>query len=154
MADNGGMKADNGNRRYSHRHVCDIGGHDYQCSEDCSCICGFPMNGFDHSGCPVELRACPVHKPEEERRMAEFVSAAREAESKRLRDEWEAALPHCECGCASNGPGEVVGWCLHCDHVYADYSPEVEDRHFAHHCPGVPEAVKQAARARLARHAP
>jgi len=64
--------------------------------------------------------------------------------------DWQCS-EDCECGC-SDGPGEVVGWCLHCDHVYAHYSPEAEDRHFAHHCPGVPEAVKQAARARFAQH--
>jgi hypothetical protein len=85
MADNGAVKADDGNRRLSHRHFCDIGGHDYQCSDDCSCICGLPMNGFDHSGCPVELKACPEHKAEEERRMAQVCSPEAEAESKRLR---------------------------------------------------------------------
>ena len=38
---------------------------------------------------------------------------------------------------------------LHCDHVYANYTPELEDRHFANHCPDAPETLKEAARARL-----
>jgi hypothetical protein len=85
------------------------------------------------------------------RRMAQPCSPEAEAESKRLPEQWEAA-PHCECGCASNGPGDVVGWCLHCDHTYAHYSPAIENQHFAHHCPGAPEALKQAARVRFVRH--
>jgi hypothetical protein len=36
---------------------------------------------------------------------------------------------------------------LHCDHVYANYTPELEDRHFANHCPDAPETLKEAARA-------
>ncbi len=40
---------------------------------------------------------------------------------------------------------------FHCDHVYANYTPELEDRHFANHCPEAPETVKEAARARLAK---
>jgi hypothetical protein len=39
----------------------------------------------------------------------------------------------------------------HCDHVYANYTPEIENRHFAYDCPDVPETVKQAARTRLAK---
>ena len=41
-----------------HRHFCEVVGHDWQCGEDCECICGLPMEGHDHSDCPVELRAC------------------------------------------------------------------------------------------------
>ena len=40
---------------------------------------------------------------------------------------------------------------IHCNHVYANYTPELENRHFACHCPGVPETLRQAARARLAK---
>jgi hypothetical protein len=40
--------------------------------------------------------------------------------------------PRCECGCADAEPGSVVGWCVHCDHVYLKYGPEIEARHFAH----------------------
>jgi hypothetical protein len=136
-----------------HRHFCDAEGHDWQCSGDCECICGLPIEGHDHSECPVELRPCPEHTAEFQRRMAQACSPEAEAKSKRLREKWEARPP-CECGCASNGPGEIVGWCLHCDHVYADWSLKLQDRHFAQHCPRAPEALKQAARARFARHAP
>ena len=38
-----------------------------------------------------------------------------------------------------------------CGHTSC-YNPEIEARHFAHHCPGAPEAVKQAARASFVRH--
>jgi hypothetical protein len=51
-----------------HRHFCDAEGHDWQCSGDCECICGLPMEGHDHSECPVELRACPEHAAEFQRR--------------------------------------------------------------------------------------
>lgn len=44
---------------------------DLQCSEGCECICGLLMEGNDHSDCPVELRACPEHAAEQQRRMAE-----------------------------------------------------------------------------------
>ena|SRR5437588_521272 len=46
------------------------------------------------------------------------------------------AQPSCGCGCSELDTAEVVGWCLHCAHVYADYSPEIQDRHFARCCPG------------------
>jgi hypothetical protein len=35
--------------------------------------------------------------------------------------------------------------------VYAEYSPEIQDRHFAYHCPGAPEKLKQTSLARLAK---
>jgi len=52
--------------------------------------------------------------------------------------DWQRAALHCECGCSEIDLAEVVGWCLHCDHVYATYNPEIENRHFAYHCPGAP----------------
>ena len=134
-----------------HRHFCDAEGHDWQCSGDCECICGLPMEGHDHSECPVELHPCPEHAAEFQRRMAQPCSPEAEAEAKRLREQWEAR-PHCECGCIANQRAEIVGWCLYCDHTYSHYSVEVQDRHFAEHCPGAPEALKQAARARFIRH--
>jgi len=80
-----------------HRHFCDAEGHDWQCSGDCECICGLPMEGHDHSECPVELRACPEHAAEFQRRMAQPCSPEAEAEApKRLREQWEAR-PRCEC---------------------------------------------------------
>jgi hypothetical protein len=135
-----------------HRHFCDAEGHDWQCSGDCECICGLPMEGHDHSECPVELRPCPEHAAEFQRRIADAAACGANPEFVCQFKEWEAVRPHCECGCASNAPGDVVGWCLHCDHVYADWSPKLQDRHFAQHCPGAPEALKQAARASFVRH--
>ncbi len=134
-----------------HRHFCDAEGHDWQCNADCECICGLPMEGHDHSECPVELRPCPEHAPEFQRRMAQPPTPDELAQAKRLREQWEAA-PHCACGCIANQPGEIVGWCLNCDHTYADYSPAIENRHFAEHCPGAPETLKVAARASFVLH--
>ena len=45
----------------SHRHHCCVTGHDFECGENCDCSCGLPMEGNDHSDCPVELRACAEH---------------------------------------------------------------------------------------------
>ena len=133
-----------------HIHYCDEYGHEYECSGDCECICGLLMNGNDHTDCPVELRPCPEHKAEWERRIAEAMSCENQTEIEPLCEQQDAApRPHCECGCSDIDSGKVVGWCLHCDHVYANYTPEVENRHFANHCPDAPETVKQAARARL-----
>jgi hypothetical protein len=66
--------------------------------------------------------------------------------------ERESALPHCECECSETESSKVVGWCFHCDHVYVNYSPEIQDRHFAHYCPDAPEELKKSARERLAKH--
>jgi hypothetical protein len=137
----------------SHRHYCDFAGHDWQCSEDCECICGLPMEGHDHSDCSVELRACPEHAPEQERRMAEAMASEPDASSIQDCDERESALPHCcQCGCAEADSSEVVGWCFHCDHVYVEYSSEIEDRHLANYCPDAPEELKLSALERLAKH--
>ena len=138
-----------------HRHFCEVYGHDWQCGEDCNClVCGLPMNGFDHSDCPVELRPCPEHKPEQERRMAEAMSSEADAVFMRKCHEPDAAPPHCNCGCAETESSKIIGWCLHCDHVYVDYSPDIEALHFANSCPGVPEVLKQAAWATLAKRQP
>jgi hypothetical protein len=132
----------------SHRHYCDYAGHDWQCSEGCECICGLPMEGHDHSGCPVELRACPEHAEEQSRSIAEAMSSEPDLE---LIQKWQNR-PHCECGCADADLSNVVGWCFYCDHVYVNYSPEIEDRHFADKCPGAPDQLRQSARARFVRH--
>ena len=44
-----------------HTHFCEVVGHEWQCGDDCICICGLPMEGHDHSDCPIELRACAEH---------------------------------------------------------------------------------------------
>src|SRR5260370_20063718 len=131
----------------SHRHYCDYSAHDWQCSENCECICGLPMRGHDHSDCPVELRACPEHAPEQQRSMAEAMTSEPDAA---FVQKWRER-PHCECGCAEVDPSEVVGWCLHCDHVYVEYNQKIEDRHFANNCAGFPEELKKSARERQAK---
>jgi hypothetical protein len=110
------------------------------------------MEGNDHGKCPVELRACPEHAAEQERRMAEAMSSEPDAAFMQESNEGESALPHCECGCAETESSKIVGWCFHCDHVYANYSPEIEDRHFADNCPDAPEELKKSARERLLKH--
>jgi hypothetical protein len=35
--------------------------------------------------------------------------------------------------------------------IYANYTPELDDRYFANHCSDAPEALKEAARVRLAK---
>ena len=58
---------------------------------------------------------------------------------------------HSQCGCADTDIREVVGWCLWCDHVYSEYTLAIENEHFAHHCVGAPEQVKESALALLAK---
>jgi len=131
-----------------HRHYCDYARHDWQCSEDCECICGVAMEGNDHGGCPIELRACPMHSAEQQRSFAGAMSC--EADPAFVQS-WHERLS-CECGCAKAELSNVVGWCLHCDHVYVNYSPEIEDRHFANDCPSAPEQLKKSAGERLVKH--
>jgi len=109
------------------------------------------MEGHNHSDCPIELRDCPEHPADQERPMAEVESDAVEIDFSILSPERQRSRPHCECGCADLAPVTGVGFCLWCDHVYADYSPEIQARHFADHCPEAPEKLKQAALATLAK---
>jgi hypothetical protein len=131
-----------------HQHGCLVETHYFDCTDDCECICGLPMNGHDHSDCPVELRACPEHKEEWERCLAEGKASENQIE---MEHEDEAPRLHCECGCAEIDASVIVGWCLHCDHVYAIYTPELQDHHFANHCPEAPATLREAARGRLAK---
>lgn len=135
-------------RNMSHRHYCDFAGHDWQCSGDCRCICGLPMEGNDHSECPVELRACSEHSAENERNIAkETASEPDPAFVQKCQ-----VRPSCECGCAEAEMSEIVGFCLHCDHVYAKFTPKIQDLHFAKYCPGAPEELKKSSRDRQVRH--
>jgi len=134
-----------------HTHFCEVVGHDWQCGADCDCICGLPMDGNDHSDCPIELRPCPEHQDKTERRAAEVESAGVEIDFSILSEERQRSRPHCQCGCADADPSKVVGWCLWCDHVYTEYSREIEDRHSAYDCPGAPEKLKHSALASLAK---
>jgi hypothetical protein len=135
----------------SHTHWCEVEGHYYQCGEDCECICGLPMSSNDHSDCPVELRDCPEHPFEQRGQMPEKALPEGVVEIKFPVDWQREAQPNCECGCIEIDAAEIVGWCFHCNHVYANYTPEIENRHLANHCPNAPEKVKEAARARLAK---
>jgi hypothetical protein len=133
-----------------HTHFCEVVGHIWQCSENCECICGLPMEGHDHSDCPIELRACAEHA-EQNGLMAKVESTAVEIDFTSLCEKREQPRLHCQCGCADADPGTVVGWCLWCGHGYVEYNPRIEDQHFAHHCPEAPEKLKQAALATLAK---
>jgi len=108
------------------------------------------MEGHNHSDCPIELRDCPEHPADQEQPMAEVSPDAKEIDFSILSPERQQSRPHCQCGCADLAPGTGVGFCLWCDHVYLHYSPEIEDRHFADHCPEAPEKLKESARAKLA----
>jgi hypothetical protein len=136
----------------SHRHHCCVSGHDFQCSDNCDCICDLPMEGHDHSDCPVELRPCPEHKDEQECQIAEATEpAAVEIDFSVLSRKRQRSKADCQCGCADADSGPAVGFCLWCNHVYTEYSPKIENRHFAYHCPGAPEKMKQASLAGLAK---
>lgn len=135
-----------------HSHRCLVEDHLFDCDEACECICGLPMEGNDHSDCPIELRACPEHKTEWERVLAEPMSAEKQTEMEPLLEQQDAARLHnCECGCEEVDAAMIVGWCLHCNHVYTIYTPKLQDQHFANHCPGAPEGLKQYALASLGR---
>ncbi len=134
-----------------HRHCCDVTGHEYQCSDDCECFCGLPMEQGDHSDCPVQLRACPEHQGKTACPISEVGSDAVASDFSILSPERQRAVPHCECGCAAADRSKMVGWCLWCDHGYVHYSRVIESRHFANNCPGAPHELKEAERAMLAK---
>jgi hypothetical protein len=81
--------------------------------------------------------------------MAEAISPEAEAEATAKHEKREAT--HCQCGCTDADRGDVVGFCLWCDHVYVKYNHRIENQHFANHCSGAPQELKDSARARLAR---
>ena len=130
-----------------HRHFCEIAGHDWQCSDNCDCICGLPMNGNEHTDCPIELRPCLEHDPEQEARILEAMSDGG-ALPETVFDDRQG---HCQCVCAYADIGEVVGRCLWCDHVYTEFTAYIQDEHFAHHCLEAPLQMKEAALASLAK---
>lgn len=135
-----------------HKHYCDTAGHKYDCSDgSCECVCGLPMEGHDHSDCPIELRPCPEHAVDQERPVEAVEPDAMPIDFSVLSDEHQKALPHCNCGCADADPDSIVGWCLWCTHGYVEYSPRIDDEHFALHCPGVPEEMKEMSRRSLAK---
>jgi hypothetical protein len=133
-----------------HNHCCDVTGHRWQCSADCECFCGNPMEQGDHSRCPVELSACPKHAGQNGL-TAEVEPGAVEIDFSVLSKERRQGS-HCQCGCADLAPGTVVGFCLWCTHRYSDYSPEAAANHFVKHCPGAPDQMKESYREWLQRH--
>lgn len=133
-----------------HTHFCDVAGHHWECSStECECLCGLRMEEGDHSDCPVELRACPEHPEGSEDMTAEPASDAVEIDFSNSPQ--QQSQVQCNCGCAEIDAAEIVGWCLWCSHVYSDWAPALEDEHFAHHCPGVPEKAKLEALESLAK---
>ena len=133
-----------------HRHFCETYGHDYECGEDCECICGLCMEGNDHSDCPVELRPCHEHPAPDVDLHTERPPDAVEIDFCILSAERQQSLPTCNCGCAEIESGASVGFCAWCSHRYRDYSPTIEADHFAKHCPCAPDEVKSSARETLA----
>jgi len=136
-----------------HRHYCPVEGHDWQCGgQECECVCGFLMEGHDHTECPVELRACPDHAVEEQKAIDEAMSHEPDPESIQKWHERLSARPHCECGCAETQTMKITGFCLWCDHTYAEFTPKIQDLHLAKQCPGASEQLRQSARARFVKH--
>jgi hypothetical protein len=45
--------------------------------------------------------------------------------------------------------GRYAAACFWCGHGYKEYSAELEDEHFAYHCPDAPEELLEGARKRL-----
>jgi len=143
---------ENAHEKSSHRHWCAVEAHYYDCAEDCVCICGLPMNGNDHSECAVELRECPEHEFQQQGQQMPEEALPEGVIEIRFPADWRhTAQPSCGCGCSEVDAAEVVGWCFHCTHVYANYSPEIQDRHLAYDCSGAPAELKQAALASLAK---
>jgi len=133
----------------SHRHFCCVAGHYWQCEGTamrggdtepsvCVCVCGLPLEGFDHSGChdPIELLACPEHM-EEGRRSIEAcrqrhggsaaepeaegaraaAARAEERESPAEAAPEEASRPFERFPLVPIGQGDPLwhcAWCCHC----------------------------------------
>jgi hypothetical protein len=123
-----------------HKHYCTTTGHDWQCSDDCECICGLRMEANDHSQCPVELRPCPDHAAEYEALILEPVSDVDRLPDKTL-DEPQGPVPHCHCGCGNIDASQIIGLCLWCDHLYSKWNLAIQDEHFAQYCPRSPSKI-------------
>jgi len=116
----------------SHRHFCDYAGHDWECdglalrplagdTEPSECYClrhQVPMERGDHSGCPVELLACPEHREEQLQQIGTF-------DPKDLRPSVGS-----ERGMLHDRDGRpIVGFCLWCGKDF--YSIEEAEAHHA-----------------------
>ena len=108
----------------SHRHYCDYAGHDWQCAGDCECICGLPMEGNDHSECPVELRACPEHSAAQQLSHAEATSS--EPMKGRIKIPPRRKLVRALRRASRAG---FVGACVWCGHGYKRFSLKIQEAH-------------------------
>jgi hypothetical protein len=136
----------------SYYHYCDVAGHRWQCngraSGPCECFCGLPMEEGDHSECPIQLLACPKHPQSEPGQIVEAEYNTEKLTPIQFPPDTAAKLKRslkqaARCGAV----------CLWCGHAYREYSLQMEDEHFAYHCPNAPEKAKQDAVSRLkARH--
>lgn len=107
-----------------HRHFCDFARHDWYCeglalrpaagdTEPFTCMClvhRVPMKEGDHSGCPVELLACPEHLPEQQQVMREAALGSAPSE----------ADDNPETGREADGH-QIVGFCLWCGQNFYSY---------------------------------
>jgi hypothetical protein len=101
------------------------------------------MEEGNHDYCPVELRSYSEHSAANLADDAEPAPDAVEIDFSVLSPECQGSISPCQCGCADLAPEASVGFCLWCGHRYRDYSPEIDARHFAEHCPGAPESLEQ-----------
>lgn len=127
----------------AHQVFCDATGHFYECSNPaCECVCGSLMEEGDHSECPIELRACPEHENDltaAERYVVKEAGAVPIHFPPDIEERVERA----------NSQPRCVAWCWWCGHGYGRYTHQLEDAHFAFHCPDAPEELKQNARRSL-----
>jgi hypothetical protein len=122
----------------NHRHYCDIAGHDWQCEKDCECICGFSMEGNDHSDCPVELRDCRQHQSQES---TDMPAVAEKTSSKRGRLKFPPEHRLRRALRRLSDPG-FAGVCVSYGHRYKRFSLEIQDAHLLR-CPSYPEEARQ-----------
>jgi hypothetical protein len=124
----------------SHKHYCDIGGHEWECDNPaCMCFCDELMERGDHSECPVELRACPQHR--EGLQPGEVAGGVPISFPEDTADKIKRAVEQGD---------SYAAVCFWCGHGYDRYTRKIEAEHFAYHCPDAPQQLKDSARARLA----
>ena len=112
--------------KVSHRHRCDFAGHDWQCSSrECVCICRVPMHTGDHSKCPVELRACPKHQPEEHTKMP-AVEQKTPSKGRRIKLPPEHKLRRALRRLSRPG---FAGVCVWCGYRYRRFNLEIQQAH-------------------------
>ncbi len=107
----------------SHKHFCDFAGHFWECAgtairplagdtEPSVCMCDrcqVPMEQGDHSGCMIELLACPEHMDEQLRQMGYEPGTS----NMPVSEEETAASMFTD----SDG-NPIVGFCLWCNQEF------------------------------------